>query len=225
MGRRKSEREAWAEIVEATGGYMVGESGVWGTGGRVEAPVDGGQWRRIVSLDVYIVPVLVGKVIVPMPFARAVATFPTPAPGEGLRLSVSRANPFTGIGKLFGMQDIEVGDTDFDRAFVVKGNDPERVRELLGGESGTPLRQSLENLPGISFGVSDDGREADVPRSGTGEAVSTGSDVIYAVMGAAGSEELVALFNLVAETLRGLYRIGAAAPTESPTLGPATDRE
>lgn len=221
MGR-KSEREAWAEVVEATGGYVAASER---DDVRVEAPVNGGHWRRIVSLDVYTVPVLVGKAVIPMPFARAVAAFPIPGPGEGLRLSVSPATPFTGIGKLFGMQDIEVGDEDFDRTFVLKGNDPKRVQELLGGEYGAPLRQSLENLPNISFGVSDDGREAGASRAGSGEPVSEGSDVIYAVMSASGSEELVALFNLVAETLRGLYRIGAAIPTESPTLGLLEDEE
>jgi hypothetical protein len=145
-----------------------------------------------------------------MPFARAVAVFPVSAQVEGLRLSVARANPFTGIGKLFGMQDIEVGDTSFDRDFVVKGSDTDRVKSLMGGEAGIALRERLGRLPGICLGVSDDGREATAFGSDGASEPPVGSDVVYTVMSGAGSEELVALHALVQETLRGLYRIGSA---------------
>jgi hypothetical protein len=222
---RESEREEWQEVVAATGGYVVGETNGWGVSPRVEAPVDGGSWRKTITLDLYTVPVMVGKVFVPMPFARAVAPFPVSAQGEGLHLSVGRSNPFTGIGKLSGMQDIEVGNDAFDRAFVVKGNDPKRVRELLAGEPGNPLREMLERLPGICPGVSNEGREATAYATGKDEAVAEGNDVVYAVMGAAGSEELVALFNVAAETLRGLHRIGSAGEAEPIPGNPAEDGE
>jgi hypothetical protein len=47
----------------------------------------------------------------------------------GLRLS--RQGLLSGIGKFFGSQDIEVGDEGFDDAIVVKGRDPERVKDFL----------------------------------------------------------------------------------------------
>jgi hypothetical protein len=30
-----------------------------------------------------------------------------------------------------GVQDIEIGDPDFDKAYVIQGNHPEKIRELL----------------------------------------------------------------------------------------------
>ena len=50
---------------------------------------------------------------------------------EGFRFTIYRESLFSGLGKLFGMQDIEVGDPEFDRAFIVKGNDESRVIHLL----------------------------------------------------------------------------------------------
>lgn len=47
----------------------------------------------------------------------------------GLRLT--RQGLLSGIGKVFGTQDIEVGDKPFDDAIVVKGRAPERVMEFL----------------------------------------------------------------------------------------------
>jgi len=47
----------------------------------------------------------------------------------GLRLT--RQGLLSGIGRFFGTQDIEVGDEGFDDAIVVKGRDPEHVKEFL----------------------------------------------------------------------------------------------
>ena len=52
----------------------------------------------------------------------------------GLRLT--RQYMLFGIGKFFGAQDIEVGHEGFDDAVVVKGKDPQRVKEFL-----TPSRR------------------------------------------------------------------------------------
>ncbi len=47
----------------------------------------------------------------------------------GLRLT--KQGMLSSICKMFGTQDIEVGDQAFDDAIVVKGRDPERVKEFL----------------------------------------------------------------------------------------------
>ena len=207
----KSRDEVWDEVAAATGGVVIGRGDFWNGGPRVEAPVEGGPWT--VALDIYVVPIMMGKVMVPMSFSRACALF---LARGGLRLSVSRANPFTGVGKLFGMQDLEVGDAAFDRAFVIKGSDAEQTLRLLSGEPGATLRQMLTGLPDTSFGVADDGRAANKESE-----VPEGTDVVYAVRSTTGGAELVAMYGLVAETLRGLYRIGSASnePVSDPSGG------
>ena len=50
---------------------------------------------------------------------------------EGFRFTIYRKGFFSDLGKLLGMQDIEVGDPEFDEAFIIKGNDEDRVRDAL----------------------------------------------------------------------------------------------
>ena len=55
-------------------------------------------------------------------------------------------------GKLLGMQDIEVGDPDFDEAFIIKGNDESKVVSLF---SDTRIRQMIQDQPKIRLDVKD----------------------------------------------------------------------
>ena len=196
-----SGRDAWDEVAEAINGTVIRRESIWGGQTRVEAPVEGGPWS--VMIDVQTVIVMVGKVAVPISYARACAPFLS---RDGVQLSLSRANPFTGIGKMLGMQDIEIGHADFDKAFVIKSNNAEQTLRLLGGDSGATLRGLLETSLGSSFGVADDGRQA-----GSGGKLPAGTDVVYAVQTTTGTEQMVAAYHLVAETLRGLHRIGTAS--------------
>lgn len=205
----KSGRDAWDEVAEAVGGTVAGRGDMWGGGPRVKAPVDGGPWT--VVLDTQTVIVMVGKVPVPISYARACAPFLS---RDGVRFSLSRANPFTGLGKMFGMQDIEVGDAEFDRAFVIQGNNAEQVLRLLNGAPGAKLRNLLETSMGSYFGVADDGRKA-----GGGGKLPDGTDVVYAVQSSAGTEHLIAAYHLVAEALRGLHRIGSASDEPVSAIG------
>lgn len=42
---------------------------------------------------------------------------------EQVRMRIYRSSIFSGIGKWFGMQDIEVGSLQFDKDFIVQGSD------------------------------------------------------------------------------------------------------
>jgi hypothetical protein len=61
-----------------------------------------------------------------------------PAPMEG-NVEVTREGLFSKIGKLFGAQDIVLGDGAFDRAFLVKGTSELTVRALLSVAACTEL--------------------------------------------------------------------------------------
>ncbi len=52
-------------------------------------------------------------------------------PSLGMNLRLSRHGMLSAITKLFGKQDVEVGDDSFDDAFMVKTDDPSRLRSLL----------------------------------------------------------------------------------------------
>ena len=61
-------------------------------------------------------------------YTRLRVSYPRPL-DLGLRLS--REGLFTGIAKMLGSQDIEVGDAAFDADVLVKGKDPYRVTHFL----------------------------------------------------------------------------------------------
>ncbi len=63
-------------------------------------------------------------------------------PSQGFDFALSREHALRRLSKMFGAQDIEIGDPSFDEAFIVKTSDPEKLAALL-----TPaVRDSLIRL-------------------------------------------------------------------------------
>ncbi len=71
---------------------------------------------------------------------------------EGFRFTIYPKNLFSDLGKLLGMQDIEVGDPEFDEAFIIKGNDESKVRDLFANSK---IRQMTQDQPQIRLEVKD----------------------------------------------------------------------
>jgi hypothetical protein len=67
-----------------------------------------------------------------------------------VQFHVFRSGFLSRIGERLGMQDLQIGDPDFDRAFTVKGNDERSIRSLLD-EVG--IRQALVGQPDGAFGL------------------------------------------------------------------------
>lgn len=72
---------------------------------------------------------------------------------DGFRFTIYRKSIFSGLGKLLGMQDVEIGDPAFDNAFVIQGNDEQKLRELFANDH---LRQLIFMQPTIHLTVQDD---------------------------------------------------------------------
>ena len=71
---------------------------------------------------------------------------------DGLYFKIYRETGFSAIGKLFGMQDIEMGDQFFDYEFIIKGNSEEKIKMLLKSEQ---LKSLIKSIPSIQFQVKD----------------------------------------------------------------------
>ena len=65
---------------------------------------------------------------------------------RGFRFSVRRGG--RGLSKLWGAQEIKIGDADFDREFVVKGNPEEWVKALFRN---TTIRRLVQSQPALEF--------------------------------------------------------------------------
>ncbi len=82
-------------------------------------------------------------------YTRLRAPFVNP---RGMRFRIHRASIFTGLAKALGKQDIDIGVPDFDRDFVIQGNDEGRVRALL---SDAALRALFAAQPRVMVQIVD----------------------------------------------------------------------
>ena len=58
---------------------------------------------------------------------------------------ISREDMFNRIGKLFGGQDIEIGDAAFDKTFLIKGSDIFFIKKILN-TNGKQLINNHQNI-------------------------------------------------------------------------------
>ena len=184
-----SKGEIWRQLSDEMGAHFV--EGTWRKPERVE--VSHGEWT--VTLDTYAVST--GKVTVV--YTRLRAPFVNP---EGFRFNVYRRTAFSGIGKWLGMQDVEIGDQEFDDRFIVQASDESRVRQLLGHPK---LRELLMRQPDVHFSVKDN-------EGWFGTKYPENVDLLsFVVVGVIRDpERLKAIFELFAETLHELCRMGSA---------------
>jgi hypothetical protein len=71
---------------------------------------------------------------------------------DGFRFTIYRKGFFSDLGKMLGMQDMEIGEPEFDDAFIIKGNDEFKLRKMLGDRK---IRQLIEQRPKVYLTVRD----------------------------------------------------------------------
>ena len=121
---------------------------------------------------------------------------------DGFRFTIYRKSIFSGLGKMLGMQDVEVGYPEFDDAFIIKGNDEAKLRALFANER---IRQLIEMQPHIYLTVKDDEGWF---RTQFPEGVD---ELYFRVIGVIKDlDRLKSLYYLFAEMLNHLCHIGSA---------------
>jgi hypothetical protein len=188
-----SRKEIWRQLSARIGAHHV--EGDWWKTDKVE--VKHGPWT--VTLDTYVVST--GKATIT--YTRMRAPYVNP---DGFRFTIYRRGFFSDIAKRFGMQDVEVGDAAFDEAFIIKGTDETRLRALF---SDARLRDLVARQPAISLTVKDD-------EGWFGARFPDGVDELqFMVVGVIKDlERLTLLYDLFAEALDQLCRIGSAYETD-----------
>jgi hypothetical protein len=94
-----------------------------------------------ILFDTYIHYSVVGGKSYETEFTRVRLEFISP---DNLRLRLTKQAFVDNIGKLFGAQDIQIGDKTFDKRFMIKGNDEFKIQTLFSNEiiKGLILAQS-----------------------------------------------------------------------------------
>jgi hypothetical protein len=121
---------------------------------------------------------------------------------DGFAFEIYRESLFSPLGRMLGMQDVQIGDPAFDDNFVIKTNDEAKVRALLANGE---ILSLLEAQPDVHFAIRDDEGwfGADFPE-GVDELYFDAHGLIRDV------ERLHGVYLLFAEVLDQLCRIGSA---------------
>ncbi len=145
MRKRKSifgpsKDEIWTQIAADIGGEFI-DGGFWGKDVLIYKH---GEWQ--ILLDTYVVSTGQSS----HTLTRMRAPFMN---RDGLYFKISREGFLSSIGKFFGMQDIEIGDPFFDKQFVIKGNNPEKIKRLLADAR---IKELCQLQPRIHLRIKDD---------------------------------------------------------------------
>lgn len=126
---------------------------------------------------------------------------------DGFRFSIYRSGIFSELGELIGFHDIEIGDNDFDKAFILKSKDEKRVKELL---EESKIRELISQQPRFHIEVKDDD-------GWFGTSFPDGVDELYfRVPGIIKDvKQLKELFEIFSEILDRLCIIGSAYQSDS----------
>jgi hypothetical protein len=185
--------EVWQALSrEVQGAFVPG--GFW-KGSKVQARV--GPWT--ITLDTYTEHSGESSVT----YTRMRAPYVNP---EDFRFTIYRKSVFSGLGKFLGMQDIEVGEPEFDEAFIIQGNDETRVQNLFADPK---LRALLAAQPRLHLTVKDS-------EGWFGPAFPDDVDELYfRVAGVIKDlDQLKGLFEVFAAVLERLCRIGSGRKEE-----------
>ena len=184
-----SRNEVWSQLGDELGADFS-ENGFLKKG---KVVLSHGEWE--ITLDTYTIHTQNSHVT----YTRMRAPYVNK---DGFRFNVYRKSIFSWLGKLFNMQDVEIGDSQFDEEFIIQGKPEEMVVKLF---SKPHIRSLIEKQKSIHFMVKDD--EGWFRRK-----FPDGVDELYfQVQGVIKDKErLKDLFELFSEVLDELCNMGSA---------------
>ena len=201
------QKDVWKQLSDELGANFI--KGGFLKSSKVEGKVE--NWT--ITLDTFSVSTGKSTVV----FTRMRAPFSN---SDGFRFLLYRKSMLSAVGKFFGMQDVEVGgpkfesleplfglpsyidpriiesgDPEFDRDFIIKSNNEEKVRMLF---KQLKIRELLQSQPTIELQIKDKG-------GGIHELYFQVTGVIKDL------GRLRLLFELYAEMLKRMHSLGSAS--------------
>lgn len=124
---------------------------------------------------------------------------------DNFTFEIFRKNAISSIGLALGGKDIHVKDPEFDRHFIVRGNDERKVQHFFNNAM---IRQFIAYQPGIHLKIREDREHIFAQRFPKGI-----NEVYFEARGRIASlDRLLDLYELFAACLDQLHHIGTADP-------------
>ena len=184
-----SKEEIWRQLCDQIGAEYV-EGGFFREG---KVRLSHREWH--ITLDTYAVST--GHAVIV--YTRLRAPYVN---RDGFRFRIYRKSVFSWLGKLFGAEDILIGDSFFDDEFIIQGKPTSAVVRLL---SNTKIRDLMRRQPDIHLEVKDD-------EGWFGDSFPEGVDELYFQTSGVIKDKgrLRELFDLFALVLDELCAMGSA---------------
>ncbi len=157
-----------------------------------------------ITFDAYTHYTVVGGSSYEHEYTRGLVEFISP---DGFKLLITQQGFIDNVGKLFGAQDIQIGDTQFDKKFMVKSNDETKALLTLSNNS---ILKALQQLKTIRLDITnDEGIWSEKPKEG--------NFMLYYVLDGKIThiDQLNKLYSLFADTLDTLTKINSIKPTKA----------
>lgn len=160
-----------------------------------------------ISFDNYIHIIVVGSSSRSYKFTRVKVELILP---DNIKFKLLRQGFIDSIGKLFGAQDIVIGDKEFDKAILVKGNDEFKIQQLFSSDT---LRNHILSQKDIRLEIVDTLGPFD-------EKIQEGNSLLYFISEEKikSIEQLNSLYELFIELLNQLKKICSAKPIKTNSL-------
>lgn len=128
-----SQREVWQQFADEIGGEYI-------EGGFFKSQKVIGKFENwTITLDTFTRST--GKTSTT--YTRMMAPYKT---NDEFKFKIYRKGIFSELGKVFGMQDIEIGYSEFDDEFIIKGNNQQKIIELFSSDRIRDLIRSQESI-------------------------------------------------------------------------------
>lgn len=191
-----SQNEIWEQLSEEINGTFV--KGGFFKGSRVEVSRE--PWT--IYLDTFSVSTGQTSVM----YTRMRAPFINL---HNLYFKIYKRGIFSEMGKLFGMQDIEVGYSDIDEDYIIKGNNETAIKNLLASSR---IRNLIKEQPRFHLEIKES-------EGLFGPTLKQNERILYFQADRVITDVslLKSLFNLFGEIMEALNRLGYAS-SERPSV-------
>jgi hypothetical protein len=157
-----------------------------------------------ITFDAYIHYVVVGGSSYEYEYTRGQVEFFCP---DNFKLLITQQGLIDNVAKLFGMQDIQIGDKQFDKNFVIKSNDEPKTLLLLSNSS---ITKSLQDLKPVRFDITDgEGLWDEKPEAGNFMLYFVLKDKIKHI------DQLNKMYSLFSDTIDTLIKLNSMKPIKA----------
>jgi hypothetical protein len=185
----------WQQFAKEKGGTYLPISG-----DRVQYKYKG----FTITFDAYIHYVVVGGSSYEYEYTRGQVEFICP---DNFKLLITQQGLIDNISKLFGMQDIQIGNKQFDKKFIVKSDDESKTLLLLSNNS---ITKSLQELEPVRFDITDgEGLWDEKPVAGNFMLYFVLKEKIKHI------EQLNKMYSLFSETIDTLIKLNSMKPIKA----------